>query len=211
LHQNFFVEISQKKIQIELNDEGNGIKVAIDGEPLFEMNYDFTSYDDFYQRKSDEDYIDGEEESSIAGSLTVHKKNRLNNWSIWATDFSSSWSDPPDAEASNFTNSEFYKLFVQETEETLTLNGIRFEASRTYQTNFVNLNGSVDEVIFPNYERLKLRRPTDQKYQNFVDQYFARMEHKDFNWIDSRRKLYNRLVDISKDLNKGGFKYEVQL
>jgi hypothetical protein len=210
-HQQFFDEINQKKIQIEFSDECHGLKVAIDGEPLFEMEYNFTAYDDFYRRKKDEDYSDDEYESNIAGSLILHKKNPHNNWCIWTTDFSSTWSNSADSEHSKFAQSEFYQLFVEETDETLTLNGIRFDAGRYFQKNFVNLNGSVDDVIYPNYESLKERHATDSVYQDFIDKYFGRTENKDFDWIESRRTLHNRLADIVKDLNKliQGFFYQI--
>ena len=209
-HQNFFETIKDKKVQIEFDEEGRGIKVAIDGEPLFELNSAFSPYDDFYQRKRDEDY-DGDIESAIYGSLILYKKNKFNNWNVWTTDFASSWTDSVDPMGSSFTQSEFYKLFVVETEETLTLNGISFEASRTYQTNFVDVERTVDEVIFPNYESLKKYRPTDSLYQKFVDQYFDRIETKAFKWIHSREKLHDRFIDIAKDLNKliQGFFYQI--
>jgi predicted ATPase len=210
-HQHFFDEIKHKKVQIEFGMQGNEVRVAIDGEPLFELNQTFTPYDDFYQRKRDQDYIDGEEELTIPCSLTLYKKNKLNNWSVWLTNFSSSWSDPKDSGNPSFAKSALYDLFVEENNETLTLNGIRFDAGCQFQTNFVEVHHEVVTVIFPDYDGLKKYRSNDPLYQEFVDQYFGHSEDKGFDWIASRRTLHDRFIDIAKDLNKliQGFFYQI--
>jgi AAA15 family ATPase/GTPase len=69
-HQDFFSKIEGKKIQIEFGGEGNIIKVAIEGQPLFEFDHASVHYDDFYKKIQPGEPIP----DRVAGSLSVQFK-----------------------------------------------------------------------------------------------------------------------------------------
>uniref|UniRef100_UPI004049546B DUF3696 domain-containing protein n=1 Tax=Flavobacterium sp. TaxID=239 RepID=UPI004049546B len=208
IHQDFFKLIFGKKIQIEFGVEGYVLKVAIDGEPLFEILSDHTNYDDFYRR----DPL-GEYDYFISGKLVLYKKNKLNllyDFDIKA--FASSWPGVGVHHGERFLESHFYDLFVQETDDTLTLNGIVFSDDRYFKAGFIGVDHNLDEVIFPAYKKLKEYRSEEVEYQKFISHHFDELENKGAKHIYTRKNFYWYFRDIARDIDKlvKGIFYQIE-
>jgi hypothetical protein len=208
LHQDFFIEIFGKKIQIEFGSEGCVLKVAIDGEPLFEILSDLTDYDDFYRR----DPL-GEYGYFIIGKLVLYKKNKLNLlYDFDIREFASSWPGVGVHRSERFLESHFFDLFVQETDDTLTLNGIVFSDDRSLKAGFIGVDHNLDEVIFPAYKKLKEYRSEEVEYQKFVSHHFDELENKGAKHIYTRKNFYWSFCNIARDIDKlvKGIFYQIE-
>ncbi len=196
-HQDFFKKIFGKKIQTEFGGQGTVLKVAIDGEPLFEILSSVTDYDDFYRR----DQV-SEEDTFIIGSLVLYKKNKLNLlYDFDIGEFALNWPGVGVHHYDKFSESHFYDLFVQETDDTLSLNGIVFSEDRFLKAGFIGVDHNVAEVIFPSYERLKEYRSEDVDYQKFISHHFDELKNKDAKHISTRKNFYWSFCNIARDLD----------
>lgn len=207
-HQDFFKKIFGKKIQIEFGGGGHDLKVAIDGEPLFEILADLTDYDDFYRR----DPL-CENDTFIIGKLVLYKKNKLNFlYDFDIKEFASSWPGVGEYRYERFLESHFYDLFVQETDDTLSLNGIIFSDDRSLKAGFIGVDHNLDEAIFPAYDNLKNYRSEDMDYQKFVSYHFNEHENKGAKHISTRKNFYWSFCNIARDIDKlvKGIFYQIE-
>lgn len=202
-HREFFTKIQGKKIQIEFGKGGNSIKVAIDGKPLFELDDDGLDYDDFY-KKTEHD-INNE---VLYGRLTIYKSNKLNEiYDNEYMDFSSKRLN-----AYLPLSKYFRDLFVEEDDQKLIIRGLNFDAGKEFQTNIVNVNFSVDQIIFPDFENLKTFKKNDAEYQRFIDENFNEATEVGKKASESRKRIYWALDNVARDFEKliKGFFYQIQ-
>lgn len=209
-HQDFFKKLLGKKIQIEFGAGGSSLKVAIDNEPLFEILPNSVTYDDFYRR--DEKSDSGSDEFLIS-SLVLHKKNKLNYlFDFDLASFSVNWPGTVGYHRKDFVESHFYDLLVQDTDDTLTLNGIICSDDRLFKVGFVGVDFNLPDVIFPTFDRLKKHRPEDVEYQSFISHHFDEVKNKDAGHILTRKRFFWSFSDIARDLDtlvKGLF-YQIE-
>lgn len=209
-HQDFFSKIKGKKIQIEFGRDGFSIKVAIEGEPLFEFDNESVEYDDFYKRilPSDDDGLLTDQ--YLTGRLTIHKKNVLNE--IYDYDYRDFLSNKKKNRAYLPIQKYFSELFVDENEEKLCIYGLSFDADREFQTGIVDLSYDVESIIFPDYDRLKLYRPDDKNYQKFIAENYDESLPGVKAYAEGRKRIYWNLENIARDFEKliKGFFYQAQ-
>ena len=201
-HQDFFSKIKGKKIQIEFGQGGSSLRIAVEGKPLFEFDGEAIDYDDFC-RKTDE-----EENEPIWGRLTIYKNNDLNKfYDDEYMDFSSKRSG-----AYLSLSSHFRDLFTEESDEKIIIYGLRYDAGKEFQTNFVNVSHNVEDVIFPTYESLKAYRSDDVDYQKFVDEHFNESTEEGKTAATRRKRIYWSLQNVARDFDKliKGFFYQVE-
>ncbi len=209
-HQDFFSKIEGKKIQIEFGGEGNVIKVAIEGKPLFEFDTESIGYDDFYRKvlpTDDERIFD---DQALTGRLIIYKNNPLNQ--IYDYDIRDFSSDQKKRRA-YLPLSDYYRdLFVDENDEKLCIYGLRFDANMEFQTGIVDVTYDVEQIIFPDYDYLKTYRSEDKIYQNFLSQNFDEKLPGVKDTAQSRKRIYWGLDDIARDFSKliKGFFYQAQ-
>ena len=152
-HRELFLALVGKKIQIEFGggELTNEIKVAIDGEPLFEIIGDFIYHNIFFEKVNiEEEASSGDpdrlfpSDMNLQGHLIIHKGNKLNRINdVCYEDFFSRRTH-----ASIPINEHFRKLFVEENNDVLKIHGINFSALRKWQTNLVDVGIGVSEIIF---------------------------------------------------------------
>jgi AAA ATPase domain len=203
-HQNFFAAVKGKKFQVEFGGYGNSIKIAVEGRPLFEFDTDSVEYNDFYNKLSPEEIETGE---FLSGRIIIYKKNKLNeNYDYGYSDFFSKRVD-----AYLPISPHFRELFVEEDDEKLIIYGLRFDPGRDFQTNIVNVDISVDDIIFPKYKSLKKYRSDDVEYQKFVEEHFNEATEVGKKSSESRKRIYWSLEDIARDFDKllKGFFFEI--
>lgn len=201
-HQVLFSKINGKKIQIEFGEQGNSLKVAVEGKPLFEFDGRGLDYDDFYRK------IDEEENDPIFGRLIIYKNNGLNDlYDHEYINFSSERSGAYIPISSHFRN-----LFVEESDEKIIIHGLHFDAGKEYQTNIVNISYLVEDVIFPTYKSLKSHRPDDVEFQKFVEEQFNESTDLGKEATERRRRVYWVLESVARDFEKliKGFFFQVQ-
>jgi AAA15 family ATPase/GTPase len=206
-HQDFFKKIFGKKIQIEFGARGHALKVAINGEPLLEILSDCTDYDDFYRR----DPL-CENGTFIIGKLVLHKKNQLNFlYDFDIKEFASNWPGAGMYRYEKFLESHFYDLFVQENDDTLSLNGIVFSDDRSLKAGFIGVDHNLDEVIFPAYKS-KEYRSEDEDYQKFISFHFDEIKNKGAKHISTRKNFYWSFCNIARDIDKlvKGIFYQIE-
>ena len=203
-HQELFLALAGKKIQIEFGGNGKEIKVAIDGEPLFEISGDFIYHNIFFEKvNSEEECSPGDpdlyfpSEMNLQGHLIIHKGNKLNRINdVCYEDFYS-----PRTYASDPINQHFRKLFVEENDDVLKIHGISFSASKKWNTNLVDVGIGVDEIIFGEYKDLAQVKPDDE-YQKFIQDQFDEDTNLGKGATNSRKKIYWKLESLSRDLDK---------
>ncbi len=206
-HQDLFKKIFGKKIQIEFGSQGCALKVAIDGEPLFEILSDLTDYDDFYRR----DPL-CENDTFIIGKLVLHKKNKLNFlYDFDIKEFALNWPGVGMYRYEKFLESHFYDLFIQENDDTLSLNGIVFSDDRSLKAGFIGVDHNLDEVIFPAYKS-KEYRSEDEDYQKFISFHFDEIKNKGAKHISTRKNFYWSFCNIARDIDKlvKGIFYQIE-
>ena len=218
-HQELFLRIKGKKVQIEFADHGNSIRIAVEGRPLFEINNHYTSFDYFYQRedivgdlygdKSDEIF----DERTIGGQAVIYKSNELNHiYDYDISDFTDNWA----GKKAYFSHkkSYFYNLFAQDSDEVLRLNGISFSADRDMQTNLVDTYWSVAGYVFEEYKDLAdhwTREQDKSRYLDFIKEHFSKGGNE--KSTQQRHSIFFGLQAISRDLHKivQGFFYQIQM
>jgi predicted ATPase len=204
-HQEFFSKIKGKKFQVEFGGQGSGIKVAIEGKPLFEFDEQCIDYNDFYKKISDD-----EEDSDeyLSGRLIIFKNNKLNE--IYDQEYLDFF--PTKGKAYLPLSSYFRELFVEEDDEKLIIHGLHFDAGKEFQTNIVNVSYSVEDIIFPRYESLKQHRADDIEYQNFIEEHFSESTEEGKEAAQRRKIIYWTLEKVARDFEKllKGFFYEIQ-
>lgn len=208
-HQDFFSKIKGKKIQIEFGGEASCIKIAIDGNPLFEFDEGSISYDDFYKKDCPHSERDTYDDQYLYGRLIIYKKNKLNK--IYDCSYKEFSSDK--GVGAYLPLSPYFKdLFVEEDKEKIVIYGLRFDAGREFQTGIVDLSYDVEQIIFPDYKRLKDYKADDQEYQNFIDRNFDETNPNVRESAQARKRIYWALEDISRDFEKliKGFFYQAQ-
>ena len=202
-HQDFFSKIKGKKIQIEFGEGGSSLRIAVEGKPLFEFDGEAIDYDDFC-RKTDE-----EENEPIWGRLTIYKNNDLNKF---YDDEYMGFSSERSSRAYLSLSPHFRDLFTEESDEKIIIYGLRYDAGKEFQTNFVNVSHSVEDVIFPTYESLKAYRSDDVDYQKFVDEHFNESTEEGKTAATRRKRIYWSLQNVARDFDKliKGFFYQVE-
>ena len=209
-HQQFFSKIRGKKVQVEFGEGGNSIKVAIEGKPLFEIDSQSVEYNDFYEKLSPDEEAEGEfSDQFLSGRLTIHKNNELNEfYDHNYQDFS-----PIKNRAYLPLSAHFRDLFVQEDEQTLQIYGLQFDAGKEFQTNILNVSYSVEEIIFPNVEKLKGYRIDDAVYQDFLNNHFDDSTDLGEKNSESRKRIFWSLEGVARDFEKllRGFFYQIEL
>jgi hypothetical protein len=219
LHQDFFLSIKGKKVQIEFADQGSTIRIAIEGKPLFEINSHFTNFDYFYQRQDvvGDAYGDQSEaifeDRFITGQLVVYKSNELNHlYDYDLSDFTGIWGGKHRLFPHH--NSYFYDLFAQDSEEVLWLNGISFSLDGWMQSNLVGVHFRVEDFVFEKYEELSghwTRDEDKKRYLEFIKEHFSKEGNEEF--IQQRHRIFFGLQSIARDLDKivQGFFYQIQM
>jgi hypothetical protein len=159
---------------------------------------------EFYKKITPEDE---ETDQFLGGRIIIYKKNKLNQYyeQSYSTFFSNKDTYLP-------ISPYFRELFVEEDDEKLIIYGLRFDAGKEYQTNIVNVDSSVDEIIFPGYKNLKKQRSSDRNYQKFIDEHFNETTETGKKVSNSRKRIYWALQDIARDFEKllKGFFFEIQ-
>lgn len=209
-HQDFFSKIEGKKIQIEFGGEGNVIKVAIEGQPLFEFDDASVHYDDYYKKVPPSDDPYDLDDQSLCGRLIIYKNNSLNE--IYDYDFSD-FSSNKNKKQAYLPLSDYYReLFVEEDDKKLCIYGLRFDSGAEFQTGIVDITYDVEQIIFPDYDYLKTYRSDDQSYQNFLSQNFDEKLPGVKDAAKSRKRIYWGLESIARDFEKliKGFLYQSQ-
>lgn len=209
-HQDFFSKIEGKKIQIEFGGEGNIIKVAIEGQPLFEFDDASVHYDDFYKKIPHSDDPYDFDDQSLCGRLIIHKNNALNE--IYDYDFNHFSSDKKKNKAYAPLSEYYRELFVDENEQKLSIYGLRFDSGAEFQTGIVDLAYDVEQIIFPDYDYLKTYRSDDKTYQNFLSQNYDEKLPGVKDSARNRKRIYWDLESIARDFEKliKGFLYQAQ-
>ena len=201
-HRELFLALVGKKIQIEFGGELTGeIKVAIDGEPLFEISGDFIYHNIFFEKvNTEEEALSGDSDlmfpsdMNLQGHLIIHKGNKLNH--IFKVCY-----DHFDPSGLNNINQHFRKLFFEEHNDVLKIHGINFSASREWQTNLVDVGIGADEIIFGKYKKLVLVKPDDE-YQKFIQEQFDEDTNLGKEATSRRQHIYWKLKSLSRDLDK---------
>ncbi len=209
-HQDFFSKIKGKKIQIEFGGDATYMKVAIDGEPLFEFDSEFINYDDYYQKISTSDDRYDSSDQYLSGRLIIHKNNKLNE--LYDYDYLDFSADRQRNHAYAPMSKYFCDLFIEEDLDKLSIYGLRFDPGRDFQTGIVDIGYEVEEIIFPEYSRLKSYRPDDQSYQNFLSQNFDEKMPGVKDVAETRKRIYWAFENIARDFEKliKGFFYQAQ-
>lgn len=205
-HRELFLALVGKKIQIEFGggELTNEIKVAIDGEPLFEIIGDFIYHNIFFEKVNiEEEASSGDpdrlfpSDMNLQGHLIIHKGNKLNRINdVCYEDFFSRRTH-----ALSPINQHFRKLFVEENNDVLKIHGINFSASRKWQTNLVDVGIGVSEIIFGEYKELAQVKPDDE-YQKFIQEQFDEDTNLGKGATKSRKLIYWGLESLSRDLDK---------
>jgi hypothetical protein len=204
-HQELFSELVGKKIQIEFGGKlTSEIKVAIDGDPLFEISGDFIYHNIFFEKvNSEEEALSCDpdllfpSDMNLQGHLIIHKGNKLNRINdVCYEDFYS-----PRTYAYDPINQHFRKLFVEENNDVLKIHGIRFSASKDWHANLVDVGSGVDEIIFGDYKDLAAVNPDDE-YQDFIRDQFDEDTDLGKKATERRKNIYWKLESLSRDLDK---------
>jgi predicted ATPase len=197
-HNFVFKKTYEKKLQVEFLNSGRGIKVAFEGEPVFEILENRTNFDNSYKKinkeKVEELTAEGnydDWDSAIHGQLVIYKNNKL----FIGTDFCNfDFSKYNKTYSNNLKKSYFFKLFFEDHDDRLTINGIKFDAQD--QAEFmvkVDIN-----------TRLFLERINDHdyihpdEYENSHDEYFNEI-------------IFKRIELEGKDLSGEIFEQEFKI
>jgi len=213
-HQELFYEITEKRIQIELGDDGDSIGIAIEGDPLFEIRRDFMYYDNFCKSISDEESEERREQFSdnlIGGAITLYKKNSF--FKFFESDiqwFITKRADLSKAQLKANTKSPFYKCLIKENDEAVTIHGIEFNVGRDFSgSNYVTVDRALDFMLEKKYEDLIDEADSygaDKKYLQFLLEHFSSDDY-----FSPRRQMKKNLTNLAKLIDKivRGFIYEI--
>lgn len=197
-HNFVFKKTYEKKLQVEFLNSGRGIKVAFEGEPVFEILENRTNFDNSYKKiskekvenlKAEGNYDDWD--SAIHGQLVIYKNNKL----FRGTDFCTfDFSKYNETYSNNLKKSYFFKLFFEDHHDRLIINGIKFDAQD--QAEFM-VKVDIDTRLF-------LERISDQdyihsdEYENSHDEYFNEI-------------IFKRIKSEGKDLSGEIFEQEYKI
>ena len=133
VHKYTFDNAYKSKMQVEFLSGGKGIKVAFNGQPIFEIINELTSFNDSYkkisleqQKKLDENFDHDRSVNSLNGKLILYKNTNLFEGMGDFCNFD--FSNYNQKFNSRIKNSYFYDLFFEDYEDKLIINGISFDA-----------------------------------------------------------------------------------
>jgi hypothetical protein len=202
-HQDFFIELNNRKVQLQLGFAGESISLAIDGDPLFEIKDQYFRYDIFLNRINDgDDKWDDEplDERTIGGKIVFYKKNPLLKY--LPIDITSLYQ----SSKTNYYDKEspFFRILIEDDENTLTVNGITFNADRRNTDNeFVSSWFGLEEMLHTDHEKLKwhteyLKNPND--YLKFLDKHYKK--NTQYSSSNQRNRIKDLVYEISAMVNK---------
>lgn len=211
-HQEFFSAINGKVVQLEFGEDGDRIGLAIDGQPLFEIETDYVYFDSLFKRcrSTDDDYDEREEELSdniISGALTVYKKNPYYKYIAHRIeDFISQPYKKNDFAVFRLPqDSPYYKFVVEENSDAIKLHGINLSLDKRWQLGFVDVDSKIDSIFWPSeYEFDSLadsvREGDEEEFHDLMsyiqsDNQSSTPQRQRVYWaLDRAAKFFNKLV-----------------
>ena len=198
-----FSKLEGKKIQIEFSEHSynsGGIKVAVDGDPFFELTTDAIFYDQFYKKSKDR--LD----EPIYGRLIIHKGNKF--YSALDECVDSFHPFRRDYKSVKRTGAKlFRKLCIEEDEDLLKIYGIvpNFSDSlgvHTEYVNVVNWNYLLYRFFFPDHKSIISNNNSDDKYKKFMQNEFGDDTKLGRDKAALKRDMLKDLVYLSEIMNQ---------
>ena len=210
-HNWLFSELAGKKIQIEFadhfHDETGGIKIAVDGDPLFELTGASIQLNNSYEKV---EHLAEGEYNLITGRLIIHKDNKF--YSVIARClkyFLLPLNPNRNADRIAFCEARagelLRKLLIEEDENLLKIYGIdlAFANQNCFDlyTDAVNPHFMLDDVFFPDYEYFIIKSDND-KYIKFIQDEFDENTTLGAIAAAQKKEMYHELHYLSEVMNK---------
>ena len=203
-HWEFHKKLIGNKVQIEIGDRCESLKVAINGNPLFEITPYSESYTELHKRTDNEEEMKSED-SYIHGKIKVYKSNSF--FESIEKNFYSLLSENSNIRKKGIayigTHKEYhYDLLVNEDNDSITINGIGFTTNKNHESNLVYISGSVSELLFYEHNPSKEdSRIYSQEVKKFLFENFSK-ESPDFDSrLTKRRTLYWEISNLAQDID----------
>lgn len=203
-HWEFHKKLIGHKVQVEFADRCESLKVAINGQPFFEITPDSEYYTAFHKKTDNEDEMK-DDGSLIFGKIKIYKSNIFFD-SIYKN-IGDLLSENSNKRKPNRTHIVHYRehhfdLLVNEDDDSITINGIGFSTDRYEDPNFVTISYSVGELLF--YEHKIELEDTEfysQEANNFLFENFSKKSPEFDSKLAKRRRLYWEISNLAKDIN----------
>jgi predicted ATPase len=204
-HLNFMEKLYGKKLQIEFSDDGRGLKIAIEGEPLFEICDDYTYYDDHHMLHDCTGENPEDEDKFIHGVIKFYKNNK------WFNLINSNVEDLYGLDSKHRKSQQLYfkhyeayhyDLFVQETDELLIINGLVYDLDWNLEADNVSLHYEVGNILFSDFnEDISSNDGYGIEAKKALKKIFGKNSAHYEKYKNQRNSLYWKLEAIAKDVN----------
>ena len=203
-HWEFHKKLIGNKVQVEFADNCNSLKVAINGQPLFEITSGSEYYTAFHKRTDNDDEMKSDD-SYIYGKIKIYKTNVFFDLiSKNICDLLSKNSNkrkPKKAYIVHF-NEHHYDLLVNEDNDSITINGIGFTTNRHQDSNLVHITGSVSDLLFYEHSlNSEDNKIYSQEANNFLFENFSKKSPEFEAKLTKRRRLYWEISNFAKDID----------
>ena len=203
-HWEFHKKLIGNKVQVEFADRCESLKVAINGQPLFEITSDSEYYTAFHKRTDNDDEMKNDD-SYIFGKIKIYKSSIFFD-SLYKNicDLLSENSNKRKPNRTHIVHfrEHHYGLLVNEDDDSISINGIGFSTNRHQDSNFVNISYSVSELLF--YEhKLELEDSEfySQEANKFLFENFSIKSPEFDSKLAKRRRLYWEISNLAKDID----------
>lgn len=210
-HKDLFNKIIGKSVQVEFGSFDR-FAIAIDGVPLFELEWAQRPYDVFFKPTD----LDDQEDDCVGGCLTINKNSPY--YSI--INFEASDLEKIKSKSNHtyikYDSNYFFDLFVQDDGDLLKIYGLDFELNYDVNPSRLGINFSAEDVLWSTHEKLartKVDAEIKDTYLAFIAKYSSEGMKKKSQIYDDRRLLYWKLDDIRLDFSKLilGFLHQIRL
>ena len=206
-HLEFMKAIQGKDLKVEFFDEGNGIKVAIDGKPLFEINtIKNISFTRGHKPAVTDDELDDAdlEGRTLLGELVVHKKHPMAD--NFCPSLCSLLKIRTTLNTGNLKAKKYrpfdcpqLDLLLQEDELTTTLWGAT-ENPRMRGNFRLEASWSLQSILLDNCDSLN-HQDLLKEEREFLEKYFTKKSAFQREQKRARNQLYNAFQDIGAELS----------
>lgn len=203
-HWEFHKKLIGNKVQVEFADNCESLKVAINGEPFFEITPESESYTELHRRSHNDDEMKNDE-SYIHGKIKIYKSSSFfdsidKNISDLLSE-NSNKRKPKRAYIAHFREYH-HDLLVNEDDDSISIYGIGFSANRHQDSNYVYITGSVSELLF--YEHSLDREDLENlspEAKKFLFENFSKKSPEFDSKLTKRRSLYWEISNLAKDID----------
>lgn len=204
-HLKFMQKIHGHKMQVEFSDDGHGLKIAIDGDPLFEISSSTTYYNDYHRPHDFEYSYNVEDEIPIFGILKLYKNSKwfdLVNYNAEDLYGANSKHRKIRHQHSRHFEAYHYELFVQETDDLLIINGINYELHDFIGGKMVHLFSEVSNILFLDFNNIdSTGKIYSTKAKKFLKTIYGSSTLNHEKYAQQRSSLYWKLDAVAKDFD----------